>query len=225
MRKRLTILPMSVGTKRRAVHLHVLAILERGDDGGVGGGPADAVLLQRLHQRGLAVARRRLGEVLLGAQRVESHRIALAHRRQHVIAVLALAVVRALLIHRDVAGLDQGGTVGAQQVALRPIGAGEQVDRDRVIERVAHLRGDRALPDERVEPIKIVVDLALHVRGRDGGRGRPYGLVRLLRVLRLCLVYARLDGYSALPYRRAATSPASADTASRRATLSRCACK
>ena len=48
-----------------AVHLHVLAILQRRDDRGVGRGPADAVLLERLDERGFGVARRRLGEMLL----------------------------------------------------------------------------------------------------------------------------------------------------------------
>ena len=54
------------------VHLDVLAVLQRRDDGGVGGGPADAVLFERFHERGLGVARRRFGEVLLGAQRRRS---------------------------------------------------------------------------------------------------------------------------------------------------------
>src|ERR1044072_1912732 len=60
-----TILPMSVGMNRRLSMVHVLAFLERRDDGGVGRRAADAVLLERLHERGFGVARRRLGEVLV----------------------------------------------------------------------------------------------------------------------------------------------------------------
>jgi hypothetical protein len=59
------------GHEAPAVHLHVLAVLQRGDDAGVGGGPSDAVLLQGLDQARLGVARRRLGEVLLGAHVLE----------------------------------------------------------------------------------------------------------------------------------------------------------
>ena len=45
-------------------HRHVAAIDDRRDRRGVGRRPADAVLLERLDQRRLGVARRRLGEVL-----------------------------------------------------------------------------------------------------------------------------------------------------------------
>ena len=51
--------------------LHVLAGLDGGDDRGVGRGAADAVLLELLHEAGLAEARRRLGEVLVGVELLE----------------------------------------------------------------------------------------------------------------------------------------------------------
>ena len=56
------------GDELAAVLLHVLALLNGGEDGGVGGRPADAALFQFLDQRRFVVARRRLGEVLLGLQ-------------------------------------------------------------------------------------------------------------------------------------------------------------
>src|SRR6185312_2682487 len=67
--------------------------------------------------------------------------------------------------------------------------------RDRIENRLRHLRGNRALPDQRVEPVKVPVDLALDVARRDGSRRRTDRLVRLLRILRLRLVDARLLGH------------------------------
>ena len=63
---------------------------------------------------------------------------------------------------------------------------------------MAHLRGDRALPDERVQAVLVVLDLALDVRRRDRRRGRADGLVGFLGVLRLGLVDARLLGHLVL---------------------------
>ena len=177
-----------------AVHLDVLAVLQRRDDGRVGRGPADAVLLERLDERGLRIARRRLGEVLLGGEGGEAHSIADLHRRQHVIGIVGLHVVGAFLVHRDVARLHERRAVGAEQMSLLPIGSGERVHGDRVEQRVTHLRGDRALPDERIEAVQVLLDLALDVGGRDGGGGRADGLVGLLCILRLGLVDARFLG-------------------------------
>ena len=116
------------------------------------------------------------------------------HWRQHVVGVVDLGVVRAFLVHRDVAGLDERGAVGAQQVALRAVGTGAHVDRHGIEHRVAHLRGDRALPDQGVEAVEVILELALDVGGRDRRRGRADGLVGFLGILRLGLVDARLFG-------------------------------
>ena len=176
-----------------AVHFDVFAILQRRDDARIGRRPADAVLFQRLHQRGLAVARRRLGEMLLGGEGGELHRIPFVHRRQHVIGIVrGPGVIGAFLVHRDVAGLHQRRAVGAQQVTLRPVGPGEQVHGDGVEQRVTHLRGHCALPDQGVEAGEVILDPALHLRRRDRRRGGADGLVRLLCILRLGLVDARL---------------------------------
>ena len=61
-------MPVSVGNRRLVFAIDVAALLDGGEDGRIGGRPPDAVLFQRLHQAGLRVARRRLGEVLLGDQ-------------------------------------------------------------------------------------------------------------------------------------------------------------
>src|SRR6516164_11476221 len=176
------------------VHLDVFAVLQRRDDRGVSRGAADAVLLQRLDEGGLAVTRRRLGEVLRGGELRQAHAVAFLQRRQHVVGVIGLGVVAPFLIDRDVPGFHERRAVGAQQVALWSFGARQQVDRDRIEHRVAHLRGHGALPDQRVQPIEIVIDLALDIRRRDRRRSRADRLVSLLGVLRLGLVDARLFG-------------------------------
>ncbi len=64
------------------VDAHVAAILEHLQDRRIGRGPADAELLHALDQRGFRIARRRLGEMLVGGDRALVERFARAHRRQ-----------------------------------------------------------------------------------------------------------------------------------------------
>ena len=52
------------GHEALAVHLHIGAVAQGGDDRGIGRGPADAQLFQLLDQAGFGIARRRLGEML-----------------------------------------------------------------------------------------------------------------------------------------------------------------
>ena len=173
------------------VQLDVLAVLQRRDDGGVGRGPADAVFLQRLDQAGLGVARRRLGEVLLGADLVQRRRFSpsasggsmLSRRRRR------LGVVRAFLVDRHEARLGNGRAGGAEHVAASPAA---EVDGDRVDGRVHHLAGDGALPDQFVELELVLVEVALSdLPACAQRRRRADRLVRLLGVLRLGLVGAR----------------------------------
>ena len=59
--------------------------------------------------------------------------------------------------------------------------------------RVGHLRGDRPLPDQVVERGLVALELAPHLVGRaEAVAGGPDRLVRLLRVLDLAVVAARL---------------------------------
>ena len=55
-----------LGDQPLLVDADVVALLQHGERGGIGGGPADAQLLHALDQRGFRIARRRLREVLLG---------------------------------------------------------------------------------------------------------------------------------------------------------------
>src|ERR1035441_525945 len=80
------------GVEPAALLLHILALLNGGEDGGVGGRTADAVGFPFLHQRGLVVARRRLGEMLLGRQAAELEMFALGHGGEPVFHLLVFFV-------------------------------------------------------------------------------------------------------------------------------------
>ena len=146
------------------------------------------MFLECLDQRGFREARRGLGEMLFRVHRKQFHRIALLHRRQHMIRIVVGRVVLAFLVDGDIAGFYQRGAVRAQQVALRSVGAGEHVDGDGVEHGGRHLTGDGALPDQRVEAELVGIDAALDQLRGDRSRCRPDGLVRLLGIARAGLV-------------------------------------
>ena len=66
-----------LGDQPLLVDADVVAVLQHGERRGIGGGPADAELLHALDQRRLGVARRRLGEMLLGLDAAVLQRVAL----------------------------------------------------------------------------------------------------------------------------------------------------
>ena len=103
------------------LQLHVVPVLQGLQDGGVGGGAADAQLLHALHQAGLREARRRLGEVLQRRDLAALHRVALAHRRQGA-GVLVLAGLAA--------GDQSGAAVGLAVVEVLAVELEEAVEGD-----------------------------------------------------------------------------------------------
>ena len=90
-----------LGDQALLVDADVVAVLQHGERGGIGGGPADAQLLHALDQRRLGEARRRLGEVLLGLDAAVLERVALGERRQAaavvLLGLLGLAVLDAVV--------------------------------------------------------------------------------------------------------------------------------
>ena len=80
------------GRKASLILGDVFALDDRGDDRSVGGRAPDAFFFQLLHQRRVVVARRRLGKMLLGAQRFEAQDFALGDRRQQSLARVRLGV-------------------------------------------------------------------------------------------------------------------------------------
>jgi hypothetical protein len=121
--------------------------------------------------------------MLLAMQVRKLHQFAFIHRRQHVVVVVlgGLGVVVALLVHGDVAGLHQRGAIGAQHVAGAP-GTRDQVHGDGIEHGMSHLAGDGALPDQRIKPKLIGIDLAFQLLRRDRGRSGTHRLMRFLRV-------------------------------------------
>ena len=186
--------------------LHVVAGLDGPDDGGIGRGPADAVLLELLHEARLAEARRRLREVLVGVELAETEAVALGQGRELGRRLLGRSVVRGdaarrrlrrprlpllvrrLLVDGEEALELQRGALRAQEVPAR------LYVRDRlVVDGGQHLGGHEAVPDELVERVLVLGEVALERFGIALGIARPDGLVRVLGVL-LALVEVRLLG-------------------------------
>ncbi len=167
-------MPSSVGLKRAFDLVDVLARLDDADDRGIRARPADAVLFERLDERRLAVAWRRLRELLLRLERAQLEPIAFGQRRQHVGAVVVLGAAasgtrpggailsRFLVVDRHPPGELRHRALDAEEI-LR----GFDVDRGLIEGRRRHLRGDEAVPDQAIE---VVPD-----RASDAPALRPGG--------------------------------------------------
>ena len=82
------------GLEAALVLLHVVPVLDGADDAGVGGGPADAVLFQLLHQRGFVEAGGGLGELLVRVELLQLQGLAqLQGRQQGLVLVLFLGAL------------------------------------------------------------------------------------------------------------------------------------
>ena len=118
---------------------------------------------------------------------------ALRHLRQAACVVLAVGarrrIVAAFLISGEIAVEQDHLAVGAQ---ARAAVVGLQVDHGAFDARLLHLAGDHPLPHQLIEPAEV----ALQAQGAGVARqaGGANGLVRLLGVLGLGLVVARLFG-------------------------------
>ena len=142
--------------------------------------PSSSIFLTR---RRFGITRRRLGEMLLGLDLLLRRRVAFAEARQAA-AILVLRVVAAFLVEGEEAGEEHDLAGGAQGM---PAGGVGQLGGGALQPRGGHLAGQRALPDQLVEPGMIARAGAVAAE-----IGRADRLVRFLRVLRLGLVMARL---------------------------------
>ena len=176
--------PDVLGDQRAAFLADVLAADEGRDRRRVRRRPADAVLLQGLHQRCFAEPRRRLREVL---RRVEAEELELLPRRDiGERRDLLLGLVARFEVRPEESVEEDLPAVRAQDVAR-----GVDVEA-RVLEtRRRHLRRDRPLPDERVELQLVRLEEPLHAVGRPREVGRADRLVRLLCAFAPRLVVAR----------------------------------
>ncbi len=174
------------------VHADVFAVAQGRQDGGVGRRATDAQLFQLLDQGGFREARRRFGEVLVGADRLDLGLGAFLQRGQaaaFVFLVLSalLLLVAAFFIGGDEAVEDHDLAGGAQ--AGLAVGRLD-LDRGAVQARRLHLRGDHSLPDQLVQALQVVLEPQGVGAAQDVGRTN--GFVRFLGVLGLGLVVARL---------------------------------
>ena len=171
--------------QRRALLVDVAAVDDRADDRRVRRRAADLAVLELLDERGLGVARRRLGLVTLRGQRRGVDGLALGEVGQRdLVVVAALAAVGALDVRlEEPVERDHPARRGEDHVAA--VG-GQPADADghRLAGGVLHLRGDGALPDQLVEPELVAGQPGLARRAERVAR-RPDRLVRLLGVLHL----------------------------------------
>ena len=104
--------------------LHVLALLDRAQDGGIGGRPSDAAFFELLHQRRLVETRRRFGEVLLRLETSEFEFLSLDQRRQLMfqrLVFLVLGVFRFLIDLQEAVEL-QHRSIDAELIAAVIVG-------------------------------------------------------------------------------------------------------
>src|SRR5690606_144842 len=170
---------------------------DHADDARERRGAADAALLKRLDERRLGVARLGRGLVALRLGVCDIEHVALRDLRQ--LLVLVFVVLVALLVGALLVGLEEAleGVDGARRRELEAlaVGLGRERDGRRLELRVAHLARDRALPDQLVHALLVAAELARDVlRRAEAVARRADRLVRLLRVLRLRRVHARLGG-------------------------------
>ena len=132
--------------------------------------------------------------MLVGADGVDLGLGAFLEGGQAAGVVLALVALRALLLLVAAFLIDGQEAVEGDHLAggaQAGLAVGRlDLDRGAVQARGLHLRGDHPLPDQFVETLKIRIET--HGIGVAGDIGRPDRLVRLLGVLGLDLVEARL---------------------------------
>ena len=158
------------------LHPDIAAIPQDREDRGIGRGATDAELFHLPHQARLGIARRRLGEVLVGARDPDLGAGGLPERRQ-ASAILVLGIIPAFLVDLQVAvkqddlscGPQSGAAIGRRQVDGGPLDPGG-----------LHLGGQHALPDQLVEPTKVALEPERP--GVAGQAGRTDRLVGLLGV-------------------------------------------
>ena len=164
----------------------IAAVLDRGDDAGIGRGATNAQFFHPLDQRRLGEAGRRLGEMLIGLDRALGRGVACGQGGQ-ALAILALVVIAALFIDAHEAVERDHLPAGTQRHMA--IGAGD-LGGGAFKARGFHLAGDGALPDQVVKAALVGIAQAqlFGIRAHIGGAD---AFMRFLGVLGLVLVHAR----------------------------------
>ncbi len=152
----------------------VAAVDDRRERRRIGGGTAHPELFERLHERRLGEARRRLREVLRGRDLRNGCRVALGQRGKRPLGFL-VALVAALRVHPAEAVEEGAGRRCAQVVS-----AVREVDRGCLQLLLGHLARQRALPDQAVQARLVTAQRArerLRVARERRGPDRLVGLL------------------------------------------------
>ena len=125
----------------------------------------------------------------------------------HVLG-LSLGVVGGLHVRLEEARVGDGLAARAEVALLARTGHDPNAHRHRHADRVGHLGGDGAAPDQFVELVLLGGQFAGHLaRGAERVTGRTDRLVRLLSVLYLAGVLARLRRHEPVPEQLADLGP------------------
>ena len=187
------------GEEASRVLRHVRTLLERRDDRGVGGRPPDAVLLERLDERALAVARGWGRLVRVGDDRGEVQHLTLVEVGQTVAVLLdrvVLVTLHPVSAQETVEPFDLTGDTEhdvAVRVRTRDVGS------DTVEHGGRHLCRDGARPDQLVQARLLAGQVAADAVRRSQHGRRADRLVRLLRTLGRVGRAARLVERVAVP--------------------------
>ncbi len=190
-----------LGGRQPLVHaLDVTARLDGGDDWCVSTGPADAVFFERSYQRCFRVSGRGLGEMLFGEQFQQVQNLSFGQRWEDVpfVRVWDSILIRFLLVQSEKTLEFDRGTRCPEQVGMVSASggvAGPDVHGDRVQHRRRHLAGDEALPDQRIEPVLVPVQVVPDALRCPEDRCRPDRFVGLLRGFGAGLVEGWLLGH------------------------------
>ena len=149
--------PLVLRHQALLIHPDIFALAEHVKRGGIGRGPADAELLHLFDECRLAVAGRRLGEMLLRLDLAGIERIASGERGKG--AVLADGIVDPFFVdlQETVEADDRAGRPHAVIVAVR---AGDSDIRSGALDLGARrLACQRPLPDQLIEPGGVVFEI------------------------------------------------------------------
>ena len=179
----------------------VAAVDDGLDDAGVGGGTANTQFFEMAHQRRFGVARRRLGFVSVCGKILAAQFLAFFQRRKVLFAVLQFGagVVAAFDIGTKKSGEGNGVAAGRKDELLGAGGGGDfapNFELNPLSLGILHLRSQGALPNQFVDFGFVVAKLLAHHRRRpEVVASGPNRFVRLLGVLDLASVLARLGGH------------------------------
>ena len=173
-----------------AVALDIHSRQDRGDGRRIGRRTADAVFFKCLDEGGFGESWRGLRKMLVAFKADDAELILHFQRREHLL-ILLLGLVLLLIKH--------GKSVKLHGIARCLEGAFVCVNihGNGIKQRIGHLAGDEALPDELIQLELVVCQIVSDLRRRQIGHGRTDGFMRILCAL-LGLEDTRLVGQVAV---------------------------